>query len=270
MWPSQNVGAHRRIRRKCGVDPSVSSKYTNWLLEFINSNAVYAALDVGCGASAITIELRQRLGSRTLIGAIDIDKRAVRRAGCINGVDAARADIARLPYPDGAFDLVVAGHVLYYPEDSMVWLCELRRVMCRGATLLATTNSANSGRRLLDLHVEACQRAGEMAMARRAMDPTARDRFTLENGAPQLRQLFSTVSSRFRDETLTFRSVDSAHDIYLQSLFARGASPGASERELGVLASKLAPHMRTLLMSVADTGGEISVPRRSGCFIARI
>jgi len=218
--------------------------YTAWLLDPVEPTAVYAALDAGCGDGRRTAALRLILPPHALVAAVDLDRAAAHGVGSIAGVDAVQGDIARLPYPDGAFDVVLAGHVLYYPSDLASWLREIRRVMSPGGLLLAATNSAQSGRRLLDLHVEACRRAGHEAMARRALAASARDRFTLENGADQLRRVFGDVSVRRRDDPLVFQSVAQALDVYRGGLFARGAPDGAREGDLQRLAAALAPHMR--------------------------
>ena len=242
--------------------------YTAWLLDPVDPAAVYAALDAGCGDGRRTAALRLILPPHALVAAVDLDRAAAHGAGLITGVDAARADIARLPYPDGAFDVVLAGHVLYYPSDLGSWLREVRRVMSPGGLLLAATNSARSGRRLLDLHAAACRRAGHEAMARRALAASPRDRFTLENGADQLRRVFADVTVRRRDDALVFQSVAQALDVYRGGLFARGAPDGAREGDLQRLAATLAPHMRDVLAAAADARGRITIPRQSGCFTA--
>ena len=244
--------------------------YTTWLLDPVEPAAVYAALDAGCGDGTRTAALRRLLPPHALVAAVDLDRVAAHGAGSIAGVDAVRGDIARLPYPDGAFDVVLAGHVLYYPSDLAAWLREIRRVMSLGGLLLAATNSTQSGRRLLDLHAAACRRAGHEAMARRALASTARDRFTLENGADQLRRVFGDVSVRRRDDPLVFQSVEQALDVYRGGLFARGAPDGAREGDLQRLAATLAPHMRDALAAAADARGRITIPRHSGCFSARV
>lgn len=243
--------------------------YTAWLLDPVDPAAVYAALDAGCGDGARTAALRRLLPPHAFVAAVDLDRAAAHGAGSISGVDAVQGDIARLPYPDGAFDVVLAGHVLYFPSDLAVWLREIRRVMSPGGLLLAATNSARSGRRLLDLHAAACRRAGHEAMARRALASTPRDRFTLENGASHLRRVFGDVSVRRRDDPLVFQSVAQALEVYLGGLFARGAPSGAREGDLRRLAATLAPHMRDALAAAADAQGRITIPRHSGCFIAR-
>lgn len=243
--------------------------YTGWLLDPVEPTAVYAALDAGCGDGTRTASLRWLLPPHAFVAAVDLDHAAAHGVGSIDGVDAVQGDIARLPYPAGAFDVVLAGHVLYFPSDLEAWLREIHRVMSPGGLLLAATNSARSGRRLLDLHAAACRGAGHEAMARRALAASPRDRFTLENGADQLRRVFGDVTVRRRDDPLVFQSVAQALEVYRGGLFARGAPDGAREGDLQRLAATLAPHMRDALTAAADAQGRITIPRYSGCFIAR-
>ena len=252
----------------CGTGAS-DGDYTAWLLAPVDPSAVYAALDAGCGSGTRTAALRRRLAPHALVAALDLDRAAAHAAGSISGVDAAHADIARLPYPDGVFDVILAGHVLYFPSDLAGWLREIRRAMSPGGILLAATNSARSGRRFLELHVAVCRRAGHEAMAVRALAPTARDRFTLENGADRLRQVFGDVTVRWRDDPLVFQSVAQALEVYRGGLFARGAPERMANGNLERLAAALAPHMRDALTAAADAHGQIAIPRRSGCFTAR-
>lgn len=254
---------------RCGTGVS-GADYTAWLLAPIDPSAVYAALDAGCGSGTRTAALRQLLAPHALVAALDLDRAAAHAAGSISGVDAACADIARLPYPDSSFDVILAGHVLYYPADLAGWLREIRRVMSQDGMLFAAANSARSGRRLLDLHAEACRRAGHEAMAGRALAPTPRDRFALENGVERLRQVFGDVTVRRRDDPLVFQSVAQALEVYRGGLFARGAPAAMAHADLERLAATLAPHMRDALTAAADAHGRITIPRRSGCFIARV
>jgi SAM-dependent methyltransferase len=95
-------------------------------------------LDAGCGSGPLFAALRDR-------GAIvtGFDKSAVmlelarRRLG--DGADLRVADLDRpLPYPDGAFDDVIASLVLHYLEDWTAPLAEVRRVLKPGGRLIAS------------------------------------------------------------------------------------------------------------------------------------
>jgi SAM-dependent methyltransferase len=97
-------------------------------------------LDAGCGAGPIFAELRDR-------GAIltGIDKssgmleQARQRLGA--SADLQVADLASpLPFPDAAFDDVIASLVLHYLEDWRPTLAELRRVLAPGGRLIVAVD----------------------------------------------------------------------------------------------------------------------------------
>lgn len=248
---------------------AAARSFTAWQLDLVDLSRVRRALDAGCGRGALTHELRRRIAPQGLVLAIDLDAAAVRSAALRPAVAGAVADIENSPCGDAAFDLVTAGHVLYYAVDLQAWLAELRRVLRAGGVLLASANSQFAGRRLLELHAEACRRAGRAEMARRALRPGPRDRFTLENGAAALLQVFGDVRLHVRDGPLVLADVDAALEFYCGGLHMRGAEGIDSATQMRELAALLAPHMRDLLMDVVEADGSIVIPRRSGCFVAR-
>ncbi|GAA2000959.1 class I SAM-dependent methyltransferase [Catenulispora subtropica] len=93
-------------------------------------------LDAGCGAGPLLEALRER---GAIVSGFDASAKmlelAARRLG--DGVPLVRADLAGpLPYPDDAFDDVVACLVLHYLEDWRAPLAELRRVLVPGGRLI--------------------------------------------------------------------------------------------------------------------------------------
>ncbi|MFD6222101.1 class I SAM-dependent methyltransferase [Nocardia asteroides] len=95
-------------------------------------------LDAGCGSGALFAELRDRgamvTGIDASAGMLEI---ARRRLG--TNADLRIADLANpLPFPDGAFDDVVASLVLHYLRDWGPTLAELRRVLEPGGRLIVS------------------------------------------------------------------------------------------------------------------------------------
>jgi SAM-dependent methyltransferase len=94
-------------------------------------------LDAGCGSGPIAAKLRDRgaivAGFDSSAGMLEL---ARKRLG--PDTDLRIADLASpLPYPDGAFDDVIAALVLHYLEDWTGPLAELRRVLRPGGRLIA-------------------------------------------------------------------------------------------------------------------------------------
>ncbi|GAA3439107.1 hypothetical protein GCM10018954_087270 [Kutzneria kofuensis] len=97
-------------------------------------------LDAGCGAGAVSAALRDR---GAVVAGFDFSAKMVELARQRLGadVDLRVADIAGpLPYPDGAFDDVIASLVLHYLKDWTAPLAELRRVLKPGGRLIVVVN----------------------------------------------------------------------------------------------------------------------------------
>lgn len=95
-------------------------------------------LDAGCGAGPLFAELRDR---GAIMTGIDASARMLEQARLRLGPDAdlCIADLAEpLPFPDGAFDDIVASLVLHYLRDWGSALAELRRVLRPGGRLIVS------------------------------------------------------------------------------------------------------------------------------------
>jgi malonyl-CoA O-methyltransferase len=89
------------------------------------------ALDLACGTGRYSRLLRE--GGAGPVVALDFCAAMLSRVSSASPV---RADMMRLPFADGAFDVVVsalaAGHATSFPE----WAAEVARVLVRGGTFL--------------------------------------------------------------------------------------------------------------------------------------
>jgi SAM-dependent methyltransferase len=97
-------------------------------------------LDAGCGSGPLSAALRER--GATVAG---FDKSAAMLKLARNRLgpdaDLRVADLGQpLPYPDAAFDDVIASLVLHYLEDWTAPLAELRRILRPGGRLIASVN----------------------------------------------------------------------------------------------------------------------------------
>ena len=98
-------------------------------------------LDAGCGFGPLFAELRDRgavmFGIDLSPGMLEV---ARRRLG--DGADLQVADLRDpLPFPDNAFDDVIASLVLHYLEDWAPTLAEFRRVLTAGGRLIVSTDN---------------------------------------------------------------------------------------------------------------------------------
>lgn len=93
-------------------------------------------LDVGCGTGHHLAALRARGFD---VAGVDGSPEMVAHARANNpGVEIARSDVERLPFPDASFDVVVCIEVLRYLPDIRTCLREMARVLRPGGVCLAT------------------------------------------------------------------------------------------------------------------------------------
>ena len=93
-------------------------------------------LDVGTGGADVPTSLKrslERTGLRVRAAGCDLNAEAASVAKRNGGAEVFRADAFRLPFPDGAFDAVIAGLFLHHFEEApgARMLAELHRVARR-------------------------------------------------------------------------------------------------------------------------------------------
>ncbi|MER7704961.1 methyltransferase domain-containing protein [Kitasatospora sp. NPDC097605] len=100
-----------------------------------------AVLDIGCGPGTITADLAELVGPDGRVVAADTSGEVLETAaGFVAGRGLSNvvfevADVHRLPYADGEFDVVHAHQVLQHVADPVGALRELRRVTASGGVV---------------------------------------------------------------------------------------------------------------------------------------
>jgi ubiquinone/menaquinone biosynthesis C-methylase UbiE len=102
-----------------------------------------AVLEVGCGSGPLSVRLATDHGLSVIAFDIDPDEilRATRRAGRAGGAGTPGphflvADVARMPFDDASFDLVVSTFSMHHWDDKIAGLGEIARVLRPGARAL--------------------------------------------------------------------------------------------------------------------------------------
>lgn len=128
------LAAHRR---------RTATNSAGYLLPYLRPGLT--VLDVGSGAGTITADLAEMVAPGRLVAvertdpALALTRDEVRERG-LETVDGIVADAARLPFPDGSFDVVHAHQVAQHLQDPVAALAEWRRV-CAPDGLLAVRDA---------------------------------------------------------------------------------------------------------------------------------
>jgi ubiquinone/menaquinone biosynthesis C-methylase UbiE len=159
-----------------------------WVLDLAGLRPGMRVLDAGCGNG---VYLRALAARKVQAVGCDLSVGMLRAGGHPAVVN---ADVAALPVRDGAFDVVLAVHMLYHVPDRQAAVRELRRVLAPGGTFIAVTNGARhllSLRRLTEQAVRQVTPGWQMRPATHA--------FSAENGPAQLETVFGSVTCVLRD-----------------------------------------------------------------------
>jgi SAM-dependent methyltransferase len=186
-----NLRARIALHRRFSTSPL---SYPRWVFDGYDFGDDADVLEVGCGDAMIWRENRDRIPDGWRLTLTDLSDGMVGAARDALG-DRARygvADVAELPFDDGAFDAVIANHMLFHVEDRTRALGELRRVLRPGGRFVATTIGVDH---LLELRELAPpQPGGQWAHAR--------GRFTIESAPAELAPFFVDVEAERYPDSL--------------------------------------------------------------------
>jgi len=184
------------------------------------------ALDVGCGPGALTVELVTRLGA-SAVAAVDPSEPFVIAARARNpGVAVLQASADDLPFPDQAFDAVLAQLVVHFMPDPVAGLVEMKRVTRPDGVVAACVWDHAGGQGPL----------GAFWQAARELDPDVEDESQLPGAREgHLGELFRAAGLRDVEETSLTAGVGHPTFDEWWEPFTRGVGPaGAYVAGLGV------------------------------------
>ncbi len=185
-----------------------------WAFDTAGLTGDESVLDVGCGNGNYVAELARR-DHRGPVVALD---QSYGMLTTVATTARTRADAQALPFPDGAFDVVLAIHMLYHVPDWNRAIDELRRVLRPGGIALVLTNFTAHLRELYDL------------FGRDLGVP-----FAVENGRGELERAFATVELH---ETRGVLEIDDIEPVraYVESMMVEVDLDDGLQRTADVLA----------------------------------
>jgi len=248
---SSNLDARIAIHQKFSVNPQ---GWFNWIFDALNQLPENAnILELGCGSAEMWKECASRIPAGWKVtltdlsdGMLDAAWRNLVPLG--RGFKFERMDAQSIPYGDKIFDAVIANHMLYHVADRTLALTEIRRALKDDGVLFASTVGANHMREMYGW----LKRINRNPRPDMFINP-----FTLESGAEQLREVFSSVEMTRYADNLQVTKVEPLI-AYLRSAI------GAADMDEGEL-TKLQDEFAAAL--VAD--GKIFISKDSGLFSAR-
>lgn len=151
---SSRLAARARLHSEFS---SAETPWFTWVARHLPISPGANILDVGCGPAWFWPEAVGALPSPFELTLLDqspgmVDEALGRcRSLPLASLAGVTADAIALPFPDGAFDAVIAMHMLYHVSDQERAIAEFHRVLRPGGTLLVTTNGIDNMRELYRL-----------------------------------------------------------------------------------------------------------------------
>jgi SAM-dependent methyltransferase len=234
--------------------------FTEWVISRLDWRGDECVLDVGSGAGTYFNTFRSHFPNLSYYG---LDRSPGMLAAHRALTHLAAGDAQHLPFADGAFDVVMANHMLYHVPDIDMALREFKRVLKPDGILIAATNSVQTMREFLAL-----LNRGMLLLStpgnihRRAMQPDS-SRFSLENGTRQLARHFYAVVRHDLPSELVFPKVEPVM-AYMESL----RSLREPQLPRGVFWDDLMLIVREQIARAINHAGELKVEKLSGVLIA--
>lgn len=189
------------------------------LAEFAGVRGGQRVLDVGCGPGALTAELVARLGAAS-VTAVDPSEPFVAAARARNpGVSVEQASAEQLPFPNHAFDAVLAQLVVHFMSDPVAGLAEMARVTLEDGIVAACVWDHGGGQGPLSLFWQAA----------RELDPEVDDESQLAGAREgHLAEMFEAAGLHQIEETALSASLEHPSFEEWWEPFTRGVGPAGS------------------------------------------
>lgn len=229
---------------------SIHEKYSlnkqpfgEWIVSHYHLQPGEQVLELGCGTGSMWQGVKLPPDCRVTLTDLSEGMLETAKANTAHlGASYAICDAMSLPYPDAAFDVVIANMMLYHVPDIELALSEIRRVLKPGGRFYAATTGEHGA-------VEAVLDMLELPCA-------ANHRFTLQNGGAMLRKHFSQVEVTSRPDALDVTVLDDLI-MYLRSMAG-----------MTVLADVPDARLREVFEARMENG-VLSLPKEYGLFICK-
>jgi SAM-dependent methyltransferase len=248
----ENLALRQRLWAASRREPALDLFAWVLALAGLDAGGSQRVLDIGCGNGSYESALADRAHTG---GRVALDLSAGMLAA-VTGAARVQADAQALPFAPGAFDVVLAPHMLYHVPDVALAAAEARRVLRPGGVFVAVTNGRAHLSELRAL-VEAAVGTGWR------MEAPAATAFSLEDGAAPLAAAFASVE-RVDCPPGHVAVVDA------DALGDYVASVGDHyEDEAGVPWSAVVARVRDLAGAAVARDGALRISAATGAFVCR-
>ena len=238
-----------------------TDNFMEWVLDQLDPQPGERIADVGCGHGIYHPFLARRGAQIVAVDAslgMLTEAIANARRDELLLVSAVQASAEKLPLADGCCDRLMANHMLYHVPDKIAALREMGRVVKPGGRLLVSTNSADNGARMTQLHAEA---AGELGLHADSRSLIAD--FTVESGEPLVRSVFPNAKLVIREDAFLFPSAD-AFLAYYASMRIDALMDGPADGSHRLPTIEI---VRRKVQAIIDAEGVLRMSKAVGCFV---
>lgn len=229
---------------------SIHEKYSRnkqpfgeWIVSHYHLQPGEQVLELGCGTGSMWQNVTLPPDCRVTLTDLSEGMLETAKANTAHlGASYAVCDAMSLPYPDTAFDVVIANMMLYHVPDIALALREIRRVLKPGGRIYAATFGEHG--------------AVEAVLDMLGLPCAFNHRFTLQNGSAMLSQHFPQIDIVTREDALDVTNLDDLI-AYLRSMAG-----------MTVLADIPDEHLRDVF-EARMKNGVLSLPKEYGMFICK-
>lgn len=202
---SKNIDARVRLHKECSTNPL---GWFPWVFAECRLTEGCRVLELGCGNGALWSDNAMHLPAHAHITLTDISEGLLEEtrmkltkelAPVVTDksvhLDFAACDCQALPFEDGAYDVVIANHLLFYIEDREKVYQEILRVLKTGGRFIASTYGPKHMEEITSL-------VQEFHPAITLADKELYEIFGLQNGSEELERYFSEVDTKYYEDGL--------------------------------------------------------------------
>ena len=235
---------------------SIHEKYSTnqqpfgqWIMEHYEIAPNFRILELGCGTGQMWKRNLDTLPPCSKLILSDFSEGMLKAAksnlGSCEQLDYQLIDIQSIPFPDDAFDAVIANMMLYHVPDLNKGLSEVRRVLKPGGKFYCATYGEHGIMEFINDSLRDLGIHGEIGKT-----------FTLQNGASILLQHFKDVTMDIRDDGLAITDVSDFVNYVMSLSSLTGIVEDSAQELYRVFRSK-------------TINGILYVPKEYGMFICK-